>query len=155
MVTLERQMAHYPDEKITKSYTAYLNNLIRPNVEEYNAPVAFNLASSGLELQLMMGIRQTLLATVLLLGSAVAMAQPDRSDSTASSRKTDAQMGPQTTSHQQVERASFATNRFEQRDDTIQPTSAEHHSGRLSPDERRELRRQINEVGQDIYRPHR
>lgn len=27
-----------------------------------------------------------------------------------------------------------------------------HRGGKLSPDERRELRRQINEVGQDIYR---
>ncbi|MBB5393068.1 MULTISPECIES: hypothetical protein [unclassified Herbaspirillum] len=28
----------------------------------------------------------------------------------------------------------------------------QRRSGKLSPDERRELRRQINEVGQDIYR---
>lgn len=28
----------------------------------------------------------------------------------------------------------------------------QHRRGKLSPDERRELRRQINEVGQDIYR---
>jgi len=29
---------------------------------------------------------------------------------------------------------------------------AQRRNGRLSPDERRELRRQINEAGQDIYR---
>jgi hypothetical protein len=144
MVTLERQMTHYRDEKITKSYTAYLNNLIRPNIEEYNAPVAFNLASSGLESQFMMGIRQTLLTMVLLCGSALAIAQPDRSNPPPR------QVG----NHQQAERASFTTNRFE-REDNTQPANSEHHSGRLSPDERRELRRQINEVGQDIYRPRR
>jgi hypothetical protein len=147
MVTLERQMAHYPDEKITKSYTAYLNTLNRRNIEEYNAPVAFNLASSGLESQHMMGIRQTLLTMVLLFSSAIAIAQPERQNSSPPSRPS----GP----HQPAERASYTTNRFEQRDDNTQSGNAAHHSGRLSPDERRELRRQINEVGQDIYRPRR
>lgn len=35
--------------------------------------------------------------------------------------------------------------------------NADHRGGRLTPDERRDLRRQINEVGQDIYAnpPHR
>jgi hypothetical protein len=35
--------------------------------------------------------------------------------------------------------------------------NAERRAGRLTPDERRDLRRQINEVGQDIYAnpPHR
>lgn len=94
----------------------------------------------------MMGIRQTLLTMVLLSGSVVAVAQPNRPNG-----------GPpaQNPSHQRAERASFTTNRFEQREDITQQSGAEHHSGRLSPDERRELRRQINEVGQDIYRPRR
>ncbi|RXZ32870.1 hypothetical protein D9O50_15915 [Oxalobacteraceae bacterium CAVE-383] len=82
---------------------------------------------------------------VLLSCSAAAIAQPDRSNVPPR------QVGP----HQQAERASFTTNRFEQREDSTQQGNAEHHSGRLSPDERRELRRQINEVGQDIYRPRR
>ncbi|HJV01989.1 MAG TPA: hypothetical protein VJ752_15715 [Burkholderiaceae bacterium] len=35
--------------------------------------------------------------------------------------------------------------------------NADRRAGRLTPDERRDLRRQINEVGQDIYAnpPHR
>ena len=91
----------------------------------------------------MIGIRQTLLTMVLLLSSVIAMADPDHQ------HVAPRDMGP----HQQAERASFTTNRFEQHEDTIHPAGAEHRSGRLSPDERRELRRQINEVGQDIYRP--
>jgi hypothetical protein len=88
--------------------------------------------------QFMMGIRLTLLMMVLLLSSVIANAEPNHH-----------QVDPR----QQAERASFTTNRFEQRGNTARPDNAEHHSGRLSPDERRELRRQINEVGQDIYRP--
>jgi hypothetical protein len=92
----------------------------------------------------MMGIRQTLLAMVLLLSSLIAIAEPEHPHGVPPH-----QTGP----HEQAERASFATNRFEQRDNNNRPDNAEHRSGRLSPDERRELRRQINEVGQDIYRP--
>lgn len=89
---------------------------------------------------MMMGIRQTLLMMVLLLSGVVANAEPN-------------QQQHQVDPRQQAERASFTTNRFEQRGNTARPDNAERHSGRLSPDERRELRRQINEVGQDIYRP--
>ena len=86
-----------------------------------------------------MGIRQTLLMMVLLLSSVIANADPNHQ--------------PQVDSRQQSERASFTTNRFEQRGNAARPDNTERRSGRLSPDERRELRRQINEVGQDIYRP--
>jgi hypothetical protein len=92
----------------------------------------------------MMGIRQTLLTMVLLSSSVIAIAEPSH-QRTAPLRD----MAP----HEKAERASFATNRFEPRQDTTPQENVEHHSGRLSPDERRELRRQINEVGQDIYRP--
>jgi hypothetical protein len=94
----------------------------------------------------MSGIRQTFLTMVLLSGSSVVIAQPEQ-ERASSSRE----VAPR----QQAERASFATNRFEQREEVRQSNAPEHHSGRLSPDERRELRRQINEVGQDIYRPPR
>jgi hypothetical protein len=144
MVTLERREANYPNEKITKSYTAYLNNLNRPDIEEYNASVAlFRVVRFG-KTQFMMGIRQTLLTMVLLSSSLIAVAEPDHQRGTPPQ-----QTGP----HEPAERASFTTNHFEQRDNNNRPDNAEHRSGRLSPDERRELRRQINEVGQDIYRP--
>ncbi len=49
MVTLERRWANYPDEKITKSYTAYLNNLNRPDIEAYNASMRDILRQPVLE----------------------------------------------------------------------------------------------------------
>jgi hypothetical protein len=98
-----------------------------------------SLGSGKTQQLMMMGIRQTLLMMVLLLSGVMANAEPNQQH----------QVDPR----QQAERASFATNRFEQHGNTPRPDNAERHSGRLSPDERRELRRQINEVGQDIYRP--
>ncbi|MDB5774762.1 MAG: hypothetical protein JWP38_895 [Herbaspirillum sp.] len=55
----------------------------------------------------------------------------------------------------QIERSSF-DGRGEAKQNAVHAQQDDHRTGgRLSPDERRELRRQINEVGQDIYRPHR
>ncbi len=91
-------------------------------------------------------MRQRLLGMVLLFSSVIAFAENDHQRG-APSRDA----GP----HQQAERASF-TSRQEERENTANRNDAERRSsGRLSPDERRELRRQINEVGHDIYQPRR
>jgi hypothetical protein len=90
-------------------------------------------------------MRQTLLGMVLLSSSVIAFADPDHQHGIPARDS-----GP----HQQAERASYSS-RFEPRDAAVGPNEAEHRSGRLSPDERRELRRQINEAGHDIYQPRR
>jgi len=84
---------------------------------------------------------------MVLLGSAVAaLADPNQ--------KRDGSDGGSIRA--QVERSSF-DGRDEARQNAVHTQQEEDHrsGGRLSLDERRELRRQINEVGQDIYRPHR
>lgn len=50
-------------------------------------------------------------------------------------------------------RAYDARVEEQRRQQQDQNADAPHRSGRLTPDERRDLRRQINEVGMDLYPP--
>jgi hypothetical protein len=90
-----------------------------------------------------MGMRQILLGMVLLFGSVNVFAEANQQ------RDAPPYSG---SAHQRAERASF-DSRSEPRENAASHSDAERRSGRLSPDERRELRRQINEAGHDIYRP--
>lgn len=75
----------------------------------------------------------------------------------------DEQQQMQAQRYEQVQRSSNDTRLREQRDARSFDTRAEEQrrasegadasrrTGRMTPDERRDLRRQINEVGQDIY----
>ena len=90
-----------------------------------------------------MGMRQILLGMVLLFGSVTVFAEANQQRDAPSYNGS---------THQRAARASF-DSRSEPRETAASHSDAERRSGRLSPDERRELRRQINEAGHDIYRP--
>lgn len=96
----------------------------------------------------MTGMRQTLLGVVLLSGSVFALAEPDHP------RGAPARDVPP---HQQADRTpgNARLDGHAEHPGGVSQAEADRRSGRLSPDERRELRRQINEVGQDIYRRQR
>jgi hypothetical protein len=97
----------------------------------------------------MTGMRQILLGVVLLSSSIFALAEPDHPRGAAVR-----DVPP----HQQAERApgnDRSDSHNEQHENAAGQAEADRRSGRLSLDERRELRRQINEVGRDIYRPRR
>jgi len=59
---------------------------------------------------------------------------------------------PQNQGRRGRDNADSAQPRREAREN---PGAAEEGRGRMTPDERRALRRQINEAGQEIYRPKR
>jgi hypothetical protein len=52
---------------------------------------------------------------------------------------------------QRFDPRTFDSREVEDRRRQEQGARATHHSSRLTPDERRDLRRQINEAGMDLY----
>jgi len=94
------------------------------------------------------------LAMVAVLGSGLAQAQsqPPRRDDQAqlqSQRFEQPQRSNDNRMREQRDARSFDTRAEEQRrgNDGVES----RRTGRMTPDERRDLRRQINEAGQDIY----
>ncbi len=94
------------------------------------------------------------LCAVLACGVAQAQSQqPPRRDEQQqmqSQRFEQPQRGNDNRLREQREARSFDTRVEEQRR-AGEGSDAARRTGRMTPDERRDLRRQINEVGQDIY----
>ncbi|MFL9925086.1 hypothetical protein PQR62_12490 [Herbaspirillum lusitanum] len=87
-------------------------------------------------------IKKLGLAAILMLGLSVAVARPPEGGRPMPNQSNDFR-------HQGAQ-PQFG-NGGGQRNDFANEQEAQRR-GKLSPDERRELRRQINEAGQDIYR---
>ena len=93
-----------------------------------------------------------------LLGAAVVHAEsggdgPQRRDQQQSAPR-DRQDARQDAARQAAEQRSFEARSEEQRramQEASRNAEMSRRVGRMTPDERRDLRRQINEVGQDIY----
>ena len=102
---------------------------------------------------------RSLMASVLLcgglLGAAMAQADdgPQRRDQQQSAPR-DRQDGRQQDQGRQGQERNYEARAEEQRramQEASRNAEMNRRVGRMTPDERRDLRRQINEVGQDIY----
>lgn len=93
-----------------------------------------------------MMFRKMSLCLLLLAAMAGAAARSDREREEPSPQRSSRQAEPQHDNNRSQEWQSERANR-----DSGQPVPR----GRLSPDERRALRQQINEVGRDLYPPRR
>jgi hypothetical protein len=65
------------------------------------------------------------------------------------------QLPPQDRDQRQAEARAFEEQRRQQQQYQQDQRDARRNSGRMTPDERRDLRRQINEAGMDLYPPKR
>ncbi|MCS0584568.1 hypothetical protein NX784_23565 [Massilia pinisoli] len=102
------------------------------------------------------GVRLAALACALALGAGSAWAQQhgDRRDDQGMQQSSRFRLPPQDRDQRDDQRP-FDEPRFEQRRAPREQREPQHDarrsSGRMTPDERRDLRRQINEAGMDLY----
>jgi hypothetical protein len=102
------------------------------------------------------GVRLAALACALVLGTGSAWAQQhgDRRDDQVTQQFPRFRLPPQDRDQRDDQRP-FDEPRFEPRRDAREQREPQHESrrssGRMTPDERRDLRRQINEAGMDLY----
>jgi hypothetical protein len=98
--------------------------------------------------------RFAVLACALVLGAGSAYAQQhgdrrdDRGDMQQSSRF---RLPPQQDRDQRDDMRAYDDQRRAQQQEQREQQQHERRSGRMTPDERRDLRRQINEAGMDLY----
>jgi hypothetical protein len=90
-----------------------------------------------------------------LLGAGLAHAEPGDGPRREDNRPQQVQIQRQADQQRQVDQRNSYEARAEEQRRAMQEASRNaemnRRVGRLTPDERRDLRRQINEVGQDIY----